>query len=191
MKHLLKFLGFGSLFGLLLISIPTLGSNFWLGMSFLALPLAFAAWHFFRVVFISRIATSFLLLGLGILEVWLGIVKGLPISWMILMCFVALAFMAKIASVIKGHFRDAFARDHSGKVTFSESDLRKIGGMYSPFAESFFEERKFGSMGGAASSKRGRRDHVQDEDDFESSRDLFEGPNPIISEDDPHGDTFR
>ncbi|MFC6674029.1 hypothetical protein [Marinobacterium aestuariivivens] len=165
-------------FALMIVSsVSAFRESVLLGTALIAVPAMYMVIKMSMTVSKSKVGLAFLFLGLGMLEIYLGIANTLPISWVLgLVGFVAVLGF-RFVSVLVVNFRNAFQRGPNGEVPFPKLP---------PRTTSFSSAYGFGTSKAGATT-RGTSDSFEDSD----LNRQFEGPNPFISEDDPHGDYMR
>lgn len=165
-------------FALMIVSsISAFRESVLLGTALIAVPAMYMVMKMFMTVSKSKIGLAFLFLGLGMLEICLEVANTMPIAWVLgLVAFVTVLGFRFVSALVV-NFRNAFERGPNGEVPLPKLPLRTT---------SFSSAYGFGSSKAGATT-RGTSDYSEDSD----LNQQFEGPNPFVSEDDPHGDYMR
>ena len=115
-KAALQFFLYAVFVLLALVSVPLFQENVFLGLAFNGPAFLYILLRALNVIRKSRVAVGFMLFGLGMLEIHLGVAKGYPVFWVIgLAVFLASFLYTWIRAEVQGVSQnDAIADKDSG-----------------------------------------------------------------------------
>lgn len=157
---------------MLLASISAFRESPLLGFAMVAIPTAYAGGAMFNSVRKSVWGMAFLILGVGVLEIYLGVAKGMPVSWVLGGVGFAVYLVARFIKAASGAYRSAFPK---GDLPFP-----KVSPMTHSF-DSAFGNTTRRSVSGSTKSRSNGADM-----DYDSPNGRG-GINHIYTEDDPFG----
>lgn len=157
---------------MLLVSISAFRESPVLGFALSGIPLLFIGVAILNMIRKSVWGGGLLMFSIGVLEIYLGVAKGMPISWALGGAGFVIYLLVRFIKTAVGTYRAAFPE---GDLPFPK---------VSPMVHSF--DTAFGTTTRrkTSDSKDSRFDDEEMEDDTPNGRG---GINPIFTEDDPAG----
>lgn len=186
LSKIAKAILYGTFALMIIASVPAFRESVLLGSALIALPVLYAVINMLMRAGRIKVSLAFLFIGFGLLECSLGIVKGIPVSWVLGFIYgMWLLVSAFVTAVVSAH-RATFPKVRNGELPFPEllSDE-------APFSTAFGD----GGSGEAADSAK--RTEVpgfaspEYESPFDDTPNGRGGINPHISADDPFGEFFK
>lgn len=125
---------------MLVASVSAFRESVLLGMALVVIPAIFFAAIFFRAIAKSIWAVAFLMFSVGVLEIYSGFAKGMPIAWVLGGAVFFLVIIWSFVKAATGAYKNAFPK---GDLPFPK---------VSPITHSF--DSAFGNMRKRADSSR-------------------------------------
>jgi hypothetical protein len=177
--RILNGLSYVALLLLVLSGLLLFSEGFRFGLVMIAVPGILMVMRMGKMIVKSGLAIGVVLFGLGLLEIHYGIAKTMPVSWVVGCAGGVIWLVYKVIGAMAAWFMADFKRGPNGEIPFPE-----LKGSSANF------EQVYQGNGFSGKAAGGNAQTHNDGASPYKKYHPFDGPNPIISEDNPTGKVF-